>query len=470
VRKNKSLPGSRLLFFVLVGPVLWFSVLIWPSVAHSQQEMQQQETHRPTHYVIVVRNTSLNVPGAGELISRSAFRTAMNSIPMGLEAASGQIPLWRKPEPGDLISVVFAAAGKDPKPFGQTGCESPHYPDPAASGQTTRLEPGTYFDVRARIPVEGHNSPSDVADPSSKLHQELLQSLVVKDCDLIANTYSEGLTLAKGLTAVEVDDAKGEEKYKQFFLLVFDFASPAYGSTEFSETFDVSHGDLAPETPAYLIAPTGSLKFTDGEWSLDLINYLDYPAEEPGGTSYLRRDNRKFYPRLRFYRAVAHDASLDPFYDLANAQHEIAQLKPKIDDSTAVIESLENRVVSLERQLEASEQKRNAARISAFAAWTAAAAFALLVVLVAWRWWAIKGRFRRMAEGYQKDLERMREEQSRLTEKQKRDLLEFRRALDEEFREKQAALEAEKGIYKSLLTGAVCIPDAPGTKQVNEYA
>lgn len=203
---------------------------------------------------------------------------------------------------------------------------------------------------------------------------------------------------------------------------------------------------------------------------MDLINYLDYPAEEPGGTSYLKRDNRKFYPRLRFYRAVAHEAGADPFYDLTDSQREIAQLKEQANELRTQIETLEKGVASLERQLEASEKKLNEAGISVFAAWTAAATFALLMVLVAWRWWAIKGRFRRMAEEYQKDLERMREEQSRLADKQERDLLESRQALNEEFRKKQASLEAEKERYKSLLTGAVCIPDAPGTKQVNEYA
>jgi hypothetical protein len=117
--------------------------------------------------------------------------------------------------------VVFAAAAKDQNPSGQRGCES--HPDPLVPGQTRlKLKLGTYFDVRARIVVEEQDSPSDIADPSSKLYQELLQSLVVKDCDLIANADSEGLTLAKGLAVVDVSDANGGEKHKQFFLLVFD--------------------------------------------------------------------------------------------------------------------------------------------------------------------------------------------------------------------------------------------------------
>jgi hypothetical protein len=206
VKKNRSLRSSRLLASILIGPVLWLAALIWPAVAHSQQE-----TRSPTHYVIVVRNTSLNVPLTSvELISRQDFITAIASVPKGLAAASEQISLWRKPEPGDSISVVFAAAGKSPIP---SSCRS--------------LQLDAYFDVRARIVVKEHESPSDIQDPSSQLHKDLLQSLAVRNCDLIANAYSEGLTLAKGLAAVEVGDTNGEKKYKQFFLLVFDFASPA---------------------------------------------------------------------------------------------------------------------------------------------------------------------------------------------------------------------------------------------------
>jgi hypothetical protein len=78
--------------------------------------------------------------------------------------------------------------------------------------------------VRPRIDVKEGQSPSDIAD---KLHE----NLVVEKCDLIASSYSEGRTLAKGLAAVDVGDANEQEKYKQFFLLVFDFASPAYGRT-----------------------------------------------------------------------------------------------------------------------------------------------------------------------------------------------------------------------------------------------
>jgi hypothetical protein len=196
VEKNRSLRGLRLLPFIPIGPVLWLAVLIWPTVAHSQQE-----TPRPTHYVIVVRNTSLKV-------LESEFRTGIDSLPRGLVAASGEISLWRKPEPGDLISVVFAAAGKHPKPFGKRDCESRHYPEPSVPGQSTPLELGTYFDVRARIFVEEHDPPPN---------QELLQNLDVQGCDLIATAYSESLTLAKVLAAVKVGDANGEEKYKQFF-------------------------------------------------------------------------------------------------------------------------------------------------------------------------------------------------------------------------------------------------------------
>jgi hypothetical protein len=218
-------------------------------------------------------------------------------------------------------------------------------------------------------------------------------------------------------------------------------ASPAYGSAEFNTPFEVSHEDLAPGTPAYFIAPIGSLKFADGYWSLGNVNYLDYPADEPGKTNFSRRDKGKFYPRLRFYRAVAHEASLDPFYDLADSHREAASLK-------------EESIMKLIRE-------------NAFVAWTAT--FALLMVL-AWWWWASKGRFRRMAEEYQKKLQRMREEQSILAENQERHLLESRQALAEEFREKQAALEAEKEKQKFLLTSAVCIPDAPNTDQASESA
>jgi len=430
--------------------------------------------------VIVVRNTTLNVPLTSvELISRQEFITAIASVPKGLAAASGQISLWRKPEPGDSISVVFAAAGKSPPP---SGCESSHhYPDRSALGLSTRLELDTYFDVRAPIVVKEHESPSDIEDPSSQIHKDLLQSLTVRNCDLIANAYSEGLTLAKGLAAVEVGDTNGEKKYKQFFLLVFDFASPAYGSSEFNATFNVSDQDLAPGTPAYFIAPIGSLKFANQDWSLDLVNYFDYPAVEPGGQRYLERNKANFYPRLRFYRAVAHETSSDPFYDLATSQTKVASLEDKLKTSEAKLTqhaneliSLHNNVAILERRLDTSNNERDdaimQARKSAFAAWGAAATIALLMVLAAWWWWANKGRFRRMAEEHQEELQRMRTEQSKLAEKQERDLTESRQALDEEFRKKQAALEAEEVKLKSLLANAFCIPDAPDKDQASESA
>jgi hypothetical protein len=475
VKKNRFLRGSTLLPLILIDPVLWLAVLIWPTVAHSQQE-----TRWPTHYVIVVRNTSLNVPGNSTLESTlgSEFRTGIMSLPRGLVAASGKISLWRKPEPGDLISVVFAAAGRHP--ISRRDCESHHYPDPPG----TLLKLSTYFDVRARISVEEHDAPSNIVDPSSNLHQKLLQNLVVKGCDLIANAYSESLTLAKVLAAV------GEEKYKQFFLLVFDFASPAYGSTEFNAMFQISHADLAPGTPAYFIAPIGSLKFANRDWSSDLVNYLDYPADEPGGTDFFKRNTRKFYPRLRFYRAVAHKPGSDPFYALADSQHKVASLEEESQTSKLQVAQLEQQnaqfeqhIKSIEHQLKDLEQGTGK---SAFIAWSVATTFALLMVLVTWRWWVIKGRFRRMAEEYEKKLQRVREEQSRLAENQERHLLESRQALEEEFREKKAALEVEKENLEvekekqkrqqeitalSLLTSAICIPDdAPDTEQASESA
>jgi hypothetical protein len=339
--------------------------------------------------------------------------------------------------------------------------------------------------VRERIFIEEHDPPSDIAEPSSQLHKDLLQSLAVRNCDLIANAYSEGLTLAKGLAAVEVSDTNGEKKYKQFFLLVFDFASQAYGSSEFNATFKVSDQDLAPGTPAYLIAPIGSLKFANQDWSLDLVKYFDYPVVEPGGQGYLERNKANFYPRLRFYRAVAHEASSDPFYDLATSQINVASLENKLKTSEAdltqqinELKGLQNSVLALERRLETSEKERDDAKMqadmearkSAFVAWGAAATFALLMVLAAWWWWANKGRFRQMAEEHQEGLERMKKEQSRMAENQERDLTASRQALAEEFRKKQTALEAEKVKLKSLLANAVCIPDAPDTDQASESA
>jgi hypothetical protein len=241
----------------------------------------------------------------------------------------------------------------------------------------------------------------------------------VTECDLIANAYSEGLTLAEGLAFVEFGDASRKEKYKQFFLLVFDFASPAYGSTAFNATFNLLHQDLAPGTLAYFIAPIGSLKFTDKHWSLDLLNYLDHPANEPGGTTWAgERVMSKFYPRLRFYRAVAHEANSDPFYGLANAQRETERLNLQVAQREQAIEQRE-------RAIEQREGDLKEATRTALVAQIAAPAFAVLMVLVTWRWWAIKGRFRRMTEEYQKKL-------------------------------------------KSLLTSAVCIPDAPNTDQASE--
>jgi hypothetical protein len=314
--------------------------------------------------------------------------------------------------------VVFAAAEKDQNPSGQRGCESTYF-----------------FDKRARFVVE----PSDIAD-SSKLHEKLRQSLESparegwKECDLI-DRAPEGLTLAKGLAAVDVGDANEGEKYKQVFLLLLDFASPPHGSTEFNATFDVSHEGLAPGTPAYFIVPIGFLKFAGGYWSLDNVTYLNYPADKP-------KNKRKFYPRLRFYRAVALEATSDPFYKLADAQRKAATRE---EESKTVDETT-----------------------NAYAAWSAA--IALLMVLVAWRWWAIKGRFRRMTAEYQKTLQQMREEESRLAENCERQLLQVRQALAEEFRAKQAAMEAEKEKLNSLLTSAVCIPDPPNTDRASESA
>lgn len=298
-----------------------------------------------------------------------------------------------------------------------------------------------FFDIRARFVVEEHES--DIADPSSKLLQKLLQTLHAKECDATGfptgvaqrQAYSEGLTLAKGLAAVDVGDANEGAKYKQFFLLVFDFASPANSSTEFNATFDVSHEDLAPGTPAYFIVPIGFLKFADGHWSLDNVTYLDYPADKP-------RNKRKFYPRLRFYRAVALEASSDPFYKLADAQRKAE--RPEEESKTV-------------------DETTNAS-----VAWSTAATFALLVVLVMWQWWAIKGRFRRMTAEYLKTLEQMREEQSRLAENCERQLLQVRQALADELRAKQAAVEAEKEKLNSLLTSAVCIPDPPNMDRASD--
>jgi hypothetical protein len=445
VKENKSLRGSALLALIVIGGFLWLAVLNWPAVADLQQE-----THRRTHYVIVVRNTSLKAytedygkpprPQWIDLIPRDEqdeFDTAIHSIPRELLAAeSGKIPLWRKPEPGDLISVVFAAAGKDPKPSGKTGCESPHYPDPSGSDERISLKLDEYFDIRPPIVVEEHDSPSNIADPSSsRLHKKLIDLLAVKDCDLIANAYSEALTLAKGLAAVETGDANGEEKYEQFFLLVFDFASPAYGSSLFNANFEVSREDPAPGTPAYLIAPIGALKFDKGGWIPDPVNYLDYPAKEPGGgTTTGDRDTTKFYPRLRFYRAVAHEAKSDPFYDLADSRRETKRLNSQVAER-------EQRISQLEKGLKEAGTTALVAKI-------AAAIFALLMVLVTTLWWTTKGRFRRGTEEYQKGLQRMREEQSRLVE---------------EFREKQTDLEARKEKLKSILIKTISIPDVTNT-------
>jgi hypothetical protein len=165
-RPDGSLHGSRLHAWILIGPVLWLSILIWPAVAHSQQE-----TRWPTHYVIVVRNTSLNVPVT--LIPERYFLDAIDSIPNGLVAASGKIPLWRKPEPGDSISVVFAAAGKGRHPSEQLGCKR-HYTDSSVSGRSTPLKLSTYFDVRKRIALK-----SMIRRPISQiLRQNSIRSFV----------------------------------------------------------------------------------------------------------------------------------------------------------------------------------------------------------------------------------------------------------------------------------------------------
>lgn len=492
MKRINAIRDSSFLSLIVIGLVLWLALLIWPSLTQPKPITQS-----PTHYVIVVRNTHLKIPNAGvTLMANSDFHQGLDALPNALAAAKGVIPLWRPPLPGDFISVVFAAAGKPSVTVGRRGCDSHHFPEPADPGQKIPLQLGTFFDVRDRFAVKGAGSTSNSAVPSSGLHRRLTRSLARTDCDLIAQGYSEGLTLATVLSRGAVHGRVEDQAHEQYFLLVFDFASPAYGAAAFNEAFEISEQVLAPGTTAYFIGHLGAMKFTGGQWSADRVNYLDYPGHEPGGQAFIERDTRRFYPRVRFYRAIAHDPATDPFYALADSQRQVVdveeelrtsvsrvqQLKDQINLRDVSIRDLQTKVESLKQQLNPPKPLQRDPDESTStgwsAAWSVAAVLAFGLVLVAWQWRAIQGQLRRTAELHKQELQRVREEQLRRVEEEERRLLVSQQAFAQEFREKQATLEVEREKQKneqaemarSLLTSAICVPDVPDTDPTSETA